>query len=170
MSSGAETTTGLLSAGAVMAGVAVSFTNLWSGARYPVRIPAAMANLRFEVAPRAALAALALAALLPLAACSAEAQGAGIPGGGVLVQEQDFQAFYDAEGHLTRLLQDRNHDGRAEVVILYYPNGRPERAEIDTDDDGVVDRWEYYRTDGTLREVALCRDHDGVPDAWESVE
>ncbi len=130
-----------------------------------------MANLRVGVPLRAALAVLALAALVPHTACSSSAQAStSLPGGGVLVQKQDFQALYDAKGRLSRLLQDRNHDGRAEVVILYFPNGRPEHAEIDTDEDGTVDRWEYYRTDGTLEKVALCRDHDGLPDAWEAVE
>ncbi|HSN34523.1 MAG TPA: hypothetical protein VLU41_17660, partial [Ideonella sp.] len=66
---------------------------------------------------RAAVATIALAAL---AACSMDLAppARGLPGGGFLVQKQDFQALYDARGHLLRLLQDRNHDGRAEVVIL----------------------------------------------------
>jgi hypothetical protein len=73
-----------------------------------------------------------------------------LPGGYVLVQKADYQALYDSHGRIERLLQDADGDGRAESVVLYYPNGTPRRGEIDTDGDGVVDRVESFRTDGTL--------------------
>jgi hypothetical protein len=90
-----------------------------------------------------------------------------LPGGGFLVQKQQFQALYDANGRIVRLLQDRNHDGRAEVVVVYYPNGKPQRGEVDTDEDGVVDRWEYFRSDGSLEKVGVSRARNGTPDTWE---
>ena len=101
---------------------------------------------------KTALLALALATL---SACSLESSSGGrrIPGGYTLMQKADFQALYDEDGRIVRLLQDRNRDGRAEAVLVYYPNGKPQRGEIDTDEDGVVDRWEYYRTDGSLEKV-----------------
>ncbi len=119
-----------------------------------------------QAALRGSLAALALAGL---AGCSLDTQAGaqGLPGGAFLVQKQEFQALYDGNGRLLRLLQDRNHDGRAEVVIVYYPNGRPQRGEIDTDEDGSIDRWEYYRTDGSLEKVGLSRARNGRPDTWE---
>jgi hypothetical protein len=115
---------------------------------------------------RRARAALAALALLSVSACAFGTQSdRRIPGGYVLMQKADFQALYDKDGRIERLLQDRNHDGRAEVVILYYPNGKPRLGEIDTDEDGVVDRWEYFRTDGTLDRVG--RGRNGLPDTWE---
>lgn len=98
-----------------------------------------------------ALVGLVLLLALALSASRFEAAiDRRIPGGWVLIQKGGFQALYDEHGRIERLLQDRNHDGRAEVVILYYPNGKPRLGEIDSDGDGVVDRREYFRTDGTL--------------------
>ncbi len=124
---------------------------------------------RSKRAPSSTRAGLVLASLplLALTACGAEEPSRALPGGGFLVQKQEFQALYDANGRIVRLLQDRNHDGRAEVVIVYYPNGKPQRGEIDTDKDGVVDRWEYFRTDGSLEKVGISRARNGVPDTWE---
>jgi hypothetical protein len=118
---------------------------------------------------RLALVAVAFATALAAGACDFGAYETvrSIPGGYVLIQKADFQALYDSDGRIVRLLQDRNHDGRAEVVIVYYPNGRPRRGEIDTDQDGVVDRWEYFRSDGSLEKVARSRARDGRPDTWE---
>jgi hypothetical protein len=104
---------------------------------------------------RAAQTAVALAALTASACAFSPQAERRIPGGYVLMQKADFQALYDSNGRIVRLLQDRNHDGRAEVVILYYPNGKPQRGEIDTDEDGVVDRWEYFRSDGSLEKVTV---------------
>lgn len=70
-----------------------------------------------------------------------------------LHQKGKFQALYDASGRMVRLLQDTNGDGRAEVVVVFGEKGKPERGEIDTDGDGVVDRREYFAPDGTLLRV-----------------
>jgi hypothetical protein len=70
-----------------------------------------------------------------------------------LVEKGPYQALYGADGRLQRLVYDRDGDGRAEVVTLFAPTGKPLRAEIDTDGDGVVDRRELYRTDGALDRV-----------------
>ena len=103
-------------------------------------------------------AAVALTALVASACSWSSPVERRIPGGYVLMQKADFQALYDGDGRIVRLLQDSDHDGRAEVVILYYPNGRPQRGEIDSDGDGVVDRWEYFRSDGSLERVSSSRD------------
>ena len=81
-----------------------------------------------------------------------------------LVQKDQFQALYDSDGRIQRLLQDRNHDGRADAVIAYRSNGKPERGELDTDEDGAIDRWEHFRPDGTLERVDLDTNRDGRPD------
>lgn len=118
---------------------------------------------------RLALAAVAFATVLAASACDfgAYETARSIPGGYVLIQKADYQALYDSDGRIVRLLQDRNHDGRAEVVIVYYPNGKPQCGEIDTDEDGAVDRWEYFRSDGSLEKVARSRARDGRPDTSE---
>jgi hypothetical protein len=111
---------------------------------------------------------LAVSALAVCAACTGLAETPRrLPAGYVLIQKDQFQALYDGGGRIERLLQDRNHDGRAEAVILYYPNGKPRLGELDTDGDGRVDRWEYFRRDGSLERVGVSRAQDGRPDVWE---
>jgi hypothetical protein len=124
----------------------------------PVSIP--------RLARRAATAGAALA-LVALAGCARVAPSHRLPGGYRLVQKEQFQALYGPDGRILRLLQDRNHDGRAEAVIVYRPNGKPERGEIDTDEDGLVDRREYFRADGTLERVEVDTNHDGRVDRTE---
>jgi hypothetical protein len=106
------------------------------------------------------------ALLVALSAC-AGGEARHLPGRYRLVQKQEFQALYGPDGRIQRLLQDRNHDGRAEAVIVYRPNGKPERGEIDTDDDGAVDRWELFDDEGALVRVDLDTNHDGRVDRTE---
>lgn len=102
--------------------------------------------------------------LINLAACGLAERPRRLPGGHRLVQKEQFQALYGPDGRILRLLQDRNHDGRAEVVIVYGRNARPERGEMDTDEDGAIDRWEHLRPDGTVARVDLDTNHDGRVD------
>jgi len=102
--------------------------------------------------------------MLAIAGCSLAEKPRRLPGGFRLVQKDQFQALYGPDGRIVRLLQDRNHDGRAEAVILYRPSGKPERGEIDTDEDGQIDRWEHFRPDGTLERVDTDTNHDGQVD------
>jgi len=102
--------------------------------------------------------------MLAIAGCSLAEKPRRLPGGFRLVQKDQFQALYGPDGRIVRLLQDRNHDGRAEAVILYRPSGKPERGEIDTDEDGMIDRWEHFRPDGTLERVDTDTNHDGQVD------
>ncbi len=106
----------------------------------------------------------AVCGLLALAGCDAEETSLRLPAGYRLVQKGQYQALYSPSGKIERLLEDRNHDGRADAVVLYYPNGKPERGEIDTDGDGRVDRWEHFWTDGTLEKVDLDTNGDGKVD------
>jgi hypothetical protein len=104
---------------------------------------------------------------LALAACSVADKPRRLPGGFRLVQKDQFQALYGPDGRIVRLLQDRDHDGRAEAVIVYGPSGKPERGEIDTDGDGSVDRWEHFRLDGSLERVEIDTNRDGRADRSE---
>jgi hypothetical protein len=106
-------------------------------------------------------ATAAFLALLGAAGCGAGDPARRLPGGYRLIQKQKYQALYGPSGRIERLLEDRDHDGRADAVIVYYPNGQVARGEIDTDGDGRVDRWEHFFTDGTLEKVDLDTNGDG---------
>lgn len=87
-----------------------------------------------------------------------------------LLQKGPYQAFYGPDGRLERLLQDRNGDDRADVVTLFDDEGRPSVTEIDSDGDGVVDRWERYSPTGGLAKVETSRRKRGAPDVWEELD
>ena len=103
-------------------------------------------------------------ALLSLAACDVGETSIRLSGGYRLVQKREYQALYVPTGKIDRLLQDRDQDGRADAVILYYSNGKPRLGEFDTDGDGRVDRWEHFFTDGKLEKVDLDTNRDGKID------
>jgi hypothetical protein len=79
--------------------------------------------------------------LLPLLALAASACGpprhAPAPW---FAQDGVQQRFYDSQGRLQRVLEDRDGNGVAEVVIIMDASGQPERAERDLDGDGTIDR------------------------------
>jgi len=85
----------------------------------------------------------------------------------LLVEKGPTQAFFDSQGRLLRLLVDADSDRRADTQTLYREDGTPLVAEIDTDRDGVVDRWERFAVDGALESVGLSRRTRGRPDAWD---
>jgi hypothetical protein len=101
---------------------------------------------------------------LALVGCGGAESPRRLPGGYRLIQKDQFQALYGPEGRIVRLLHDRNHDDRAEAVVVYRSNGTPERGELDTDEDGRVDRWEHFRADGTLDRVDVDTNRDGKVD------
>ena len=79
-------------------------------------------------------------------------------------------ARYDpATLRLVEIVSDLNRDGRPDHWA--YMNGtRVQRAEIDGDGDGRVDRWEYYLPDGSLQRVGTSSAGDGVADSWAWAE
>jgi hypothetical protein len=99
-----------------------------------------------------------------LVGCGSPESPKRLPAGYRLIQKDQFQALYNADGRIVRLLYDRNHDGRAEGVIAYRRNGKPELGELDTDEDGAIDRWEHFRADGTLERVDTDSNRDGKVD------
>jgi hypothetical protein len=52
------------------------------------------------------------------------------------------------------------------MVTIFSPGGSAIRAQIDTDGDGVADRWEYYGPDGRVAKVGSSRRSPGKPDTW----
>jgi antitoxin component YwqK of YwqJK toxin-antitoxin module len=68
---------------------------------------------------------------------------------------------------LTRLLYDQNGDKKADVVILFWPNGRVKQLEADNNFDGVVDRWQYYSELGQLEKEGYSRRGGKTADTWE---
>jgi hypothetical protein len=110
-----------------------------------------------------------LAALLAMLISSACDPQPAVPRltSGQLWQKGPYQTFYGADGRIERVLHDPDGDGRAETVILYDERGKPRRAEVDTNDDGAVDRWEELLPDGSVASVAYAVRRPGRPDLWE---
>jgi hypothetical protein len=114
------------------------------------------------------LPGVALFAIL-LSGCQDPTLGKASPPPYLLVEKGPYQSFYGADGKIERLAYDRNGDGTADTVVLYNPDGKPREAQIDTDLDKVIDRWEYF--EGTvLTRVGFTRHKPGGPDYWEVVE
>src|SRR5437667_5529376 len=76
-----------------------------------------------------------------------------------------IQAKYDDNGRLKQLFYDRNKNGRVDTVA-FMDGARFLRIEIDSDENGVVDRWEYYGADQKLEKVGSSKANDGRPDTW----
>jgi hypothetical protein len=80
--------------------------------------------------------------------------------------KESVQAVYSkATGKLEQLVYDSNQDGKPDAWGI-MDGSRLLRMEIDTDFNGVIDRWEYYLADGRLEKVGMSRQKDGRVDAW----
>ena len=108
----------------------------------------------------------AVVACVGLAGCEAQPPASGW----FMVEKGQYQMLYQPDRRIERLLYDRNGDGRAEMVVMYGANGKPSVSEIDTDLDGVVDRWEHFDLSGDLAKTGRARRKPGVADAWEAVD
>jgi hypothetical protein len=67
-----------------------------------------------------------------------------------LLEKGGYQALYRADRRLDRVVYDENGDRLADALVFYGPDGRPVRAEIDSDHDGRIDRREYFDAAGRL--------------------
>ena len=68
-------------------------------------------------------------------------------------------------GKLELLKYDSNKDGKKDAWS-YMDGTRLLRIEIDSDFNGVIDRWEYYTDAGAIEKIGFSRQKDGVVDAW----
>lgn len=119
-----------------------------------------------------------LVALLWLPACAPPTSDAGQPRG--------IQADYGPQGRLTRLVYDRDGNGRVDTWG-YMDGTRVIRVETDEDGDGTVDRWEFHRAaettttakgagspeegvDRTVERIERATRHDGRVDRKEYFE
>jgi hypothetical protein len=80
--------------------------------------------------------------------------------------DQRVEAKYDqATGKLSQLTVDAIKDGKPNITS-YMDGTKFQRIEIDSNEDGKVDRWEYYGPDQRVERVGLSRANDGKQDAW----
>lgn len=74
------------------------------------------------------------------------------------------QANYDrATGKLSEITYDKNKNGRIDTWVK-MDGSRPISAQIDSDEDGRIDRWEEYGPDGALTIARISRAKNGAPD------
>jgi hypothetical protein len=110
---------------------------------------------------------------------------------------KDIYRFYTEEGRTLREEEDRNFDGRVDV-ITFYENGEVVKREEDSNGDGQVDvrvyfrdhrpfraereiqhdnspdfhpdYWEFYNSQGHVVRIGWDYDHDGRADRWDRVD
>lgn len=80
--------------------------------------------------------------------------------------ETRIEPVYDkTTGRLRTLKYDSNGNGKIDTVS-YMDGAVVLRVEIDSDEDGKVDRWEYYGADQKIEKIGFSRAKDGKEDAW----
>jgi len=73
---------------------------------------------------------------------------------------------YDPQtGRLVQITYDRNGNGRIDTWTK-MDGARPISSELDTNEDGVIDRWEEYDEQGRLTRAGWTRGTTPTPDAW----
>ena len=110
---------------------------------------------------------------------------------------KDVFRFYNDEGRTLREEEDRDFDGRIDV-ITYFEGGDVVRREFDTNSDGMVDMrlyfrdhrafraerelqadsspdfhadyWEFFDTHGNIVRIGWDYDHDGRADRWDRID
>jgi hypothetical protein len=100
--------------------------------------------------------AWSIAPVIVTAACSRAPAGAA---GNIEPQ------YNKTTGRLELLRYDANGNGVVET-FSYMDGNRVIRVEVDTDEDGQIDRWEHYGDGGALERVGFSRDRDGRESAW----
>lgn len=105
--------------------------------------------------------ALLLAAAVTAAACGSGDEQRRL--------RETSRGEYDlATGRLTAITYDRNKNGRIDTWTR-MEGARPLSSEIDTDEDGRIDRWEEYGPSGALVRAGWMRvatTEPPAPDAW----
>jgi len=110
---------------------------------------------------------------------------------------KDVFRFYNDVGRTLREEEDRDFDGRLDV-ITYFDNGEVVRREFDLNHDGMIDQrmyyrenrpyraerevqsdnaaefrpdyWEFYDARGHVVRIGTDYDHDGRADRWDRVD
>jgi hypothetical protein len=78
-----------------------------------------------------------------------------------------IQPIYDQKtGKLQLLKYDANGNGTTDTWS-YMDGAHVVRIEVDSDEDGKIDRWEYYGPDEKLEKIGFSRLGDGKEDAWK---
>jgi hypothetical protein len=117
-------------------------------------------NHKSVVSQAVAVAFVLLIALISGSGCS------WFRGGDDVAAREGIQPVYDTKtGRLQLLKYDSNHNGTPDT-FSYMDGVRVLRIEIDSDEDGKIDRWEYYDAGQRLVKVGFSRAADGVVDAW----
>jgi hypothetical protein len=77
-----------------------------------------------------------------------------------------IEPVYDPKtGKLQLLKYDSNGNGVIDTWS-YMDGARVVRIDIDTDEDGKIDRWEYYGPKQEIEKIGFSRAKDGKEDAW----
>ena len=77
----------------------------------------------------------------------------------------ESQVHFEGE-KITRVESDKNFDKKIDATIR-YKDGFRDKAEIDSDFDGVIDTWiEYYIT-GRPSVIEMDKNRDGKPDRFK---
>jgi hypothetical protein len=77
-----------------------------------------------------------------------------------------IEPVYDPKtGKLQLLKYDSNGNGVIDTWS-YMDGARAVRIDIDSDEDGKIERWEYYGPKQQLAKVGFSRSNDGREDAW----
>jgi hypothetical protein len=77
-----------------------------------------------------------------------------------------IEPVYDPKtGKLQLLKYDSNGNGTIDTWS-HMDGARAVRIDIDSDEDGKIDRWEYYGANQQIEKVGFSRAKDGKEDAW----
>jgi hypothetical protein len=123
--------------------------------------------------------AATIAAATLCLACGKTSGSAATPGGSAGSEaQQAVTSEYNADGRLTKLSYDRDHDGKIDTWG-YMDGTRVVRVEVDENGDGIVDHWEYHSKDAapppldhpgpdpTLERIEQATRYDGKVSRWE---
>jgi hypothetical protein len=77
-----------------------------------------------------------------------------------------IEPVYDPKtGKLQLLKYDSNGNGSIDTWSN-MDGARAVRIDIDSDEDGKIDRWEYYGANQQIEKIGFSRAKDGKEDAW----